>query len=44
MVPGQGADSDNSGIFFFYFLHNNSMLSALIRIASIHITYNFMIK
>ena len=36
MVPGQEANSDNLGIFifFFYFLHNNCMLSVLIRIAS----------
>ena len=34
MVPGQEANSDNFGVFF-YFLHNNCMLSALIRIASI---------
>ena len=33
MVPGQEADSDNLGIFF-YFLHNNCMLSVLNRIVS----------
>ena len=34
MVPGQGANRDNLGIFFLYFLHNDCMLSVLIRIAS----------
>ena len=34
MVPSQEAFGDNLGIFF-YFLHNNYMLSILIRIASI---------
>ena len=34
MVPGQKANSDNLGIFFFDFLHNNCLLSGLIRIAS----------
>ena len=33
MVRGQEANSDNLGIFF-YFHHNNCMLSVLIRIAS----------
>ena len=33
-MPGQEANSDNLGIFFFGFLHNNCMLSVLIRIAS----------
>ena len=33
MVPGQEANSDNLGIFF-YFIHNYCMLSVLIRIAS----------
>ena len=32
MVPGQEANSDNLGVL--YFLHNNCMLSVLIRIAS----------
>ena len=35
MVPGQEANSDNLGYFFFYFLHKNCMLSVLIRIASV---------
>ena len=35
MVPSQETNGDNLGIFFFcYFLHNNCMLSVLIRIAS----------
>ena len=34
MVPSQEANGDNLGIFFFYFLHSNCMLSVLIRIAS----------
>ena len=37
MVPGQEANNNNLGIFFYYyyyFLHNNCMLSVLIRIAS----------
>ena len=33
MAPGQGANGDKLGKFF-YFLYNNSMLSVLIRIAS----------
>ena len=33
MVPGQEANSDNLGIFLD-FLHNDCMLSVLIRIAS----------
>ena len=33
MAPGQEANSDDLGIFF-YFLHNNCILSVLIRIAS----------
>ena len=33
MVPGQEVNSDNLGIFLD-FLHNNCMLSVLIRIAS----------
>ena len=35
MVPSQEANGDNLGIFFFDFLHNNCMLSVLIRIASL---------
>ena len=43
MVPSQEANGDNLGffcffffgVFFFDFLHNNCMLSVLIRIASI---------
>ena len=35
MVPRQEASGDNLEIFFFFdFLHNNCMLSVLIRIAS----------
>ena len=35
MVPSQEANGDNLGGFFlFYFLHNNCMLSVLIRITS----------
>ena len=35
MVPSQEANGDNLGIFFISnFLHNNCMLSVLIRIAS----------
>ena len=34
MVPSQEANGDNLGWFFFDFLHNNCMLSVLIRIAS----------
>ena len=34
MAPGHEANSDNLGIFFFQFLHNNWMLRVLIRIAS----------
>ena len=34
MVPSQEANGDNLGIFFPDFLHNNCMLSVLIRIAS----------
>ena len=34
MVPSQEANGDNLWIFFFDFLHNNRMLSVLIRIAS----------
>ena len=34
MVPSQEANGNNLRIFFFYFLHNNCMLSVLIRIAS----------
>ena len=34
MVPGQEANSDDLGIFFLDFLHNNCALSVLIRIAS----------
>ena len=35
MVPGQEVNGDNLGFFFFFdFLHNNCMLNALIRIAS----------
>ena len=30
MVPSQEANGNNLGIFFFYFLHNNCMLSVLI--------------
>ena len=34
MVPSQEANGINLGIFFFFdFLHNNCMLSVLIRIA-----------
>ena len=37
MVPSQEANGDTLGIFFFFFffdfLHNNCMLSVLIRIA-----------
>ena len=33
MVPSQEANGDNLGIFF-YFLHNNCMLSVIIRITS----------
>ena len=32
-MPGQEANSNNLGSFFFDFLHNNCMLSVLIRIA-----------
>ena len=34
MVPSQEENGNNLGIFFFDFLHNNCMLSVLIRIAS----------
>ena len=34
MVPSQEANGDNLGIFFLDFLHNNCMLSVLIRIAT----------
>ena len=34
MVPSQEANGDNLGAFFFDNLHNNCMLSVLIRIAS----------
>ena len=34
MVPSQEANGDNLGMFFFYFVHNNCILSVLIRIAS----------
>ena len=34
MVPAQEANSDDLGIFFLDFLHNNCTLSVLIRIAS----------
>ena len=34
MVPGQEANNYNEGIFL-QFLHNNCMLSVLIRIASV---------
>ena len=34
MVPSEEANGDNLGIFFFYFLHNNCMLTVLGRIAS----------
>ena len=38
MMPSQEANDDNLGMFFFFFffdfLHNNCMLSVLIRIAS----------
>ena len=34
MMPGQEANGDNLGIFFFYLLDINGMLSVLIRIAS----------
>ena len=34
MVPSQEANGDNLGICFFDFLHNDCMLSVLIRIAS----------
>ena len=36
MGPDQEADGDNLGksFFFFFLLHNNGMLSVLIRIAS----------
>ena len=36
MVPSQEANGDKLGTFFFFFdfLHNNCMLSALIKIAS----------
>ena len=49
MPPGQEAKSDDSGSLFD-FLHNNCMLSVLIRITSIrgflrvHTTYNFTIS
>ena len=33
MAPFQEANSDNLGIFFLDFLHNDCMLSVLIRIA-----------
>ena len=33
MVRRQEANGDNLGIFFFDFLHNNCVLSVLIRIA-----------
>ena len=41
MVPGQEANSDHLEIFFFffYFLHNNCMLSVLIRITSVRQFY-----
>ena len=38
MVLGQEVNSNNFGIFFFFFLnflHNKCMLSVLIRIASV---------
>ena len=38
MVPGQEANR------IFFFLHNNCMLSVLIRLASVHTIYNFMIR
>ena len=34
MVPSQEPNVDNLGIFLFCFLHNNCMLSVLIRTAS----------
>ena len=34
MMPGQEANVNNLGILFFDLLDNNSMLSVLIRIAS----------
>ena len=36
MAPGQEANSENLGEFFD-FLHNNCMLSVLIRIASMRL-------
>ena len=49
MVPGLEGNSDNLGTLFD-FLHNNCMLSVLIRNASmrrflsVHTTYNFKMK
>ena len=34
MVPSQEANGDNLGILFFDFLHNNCILSVLVRITS----------